>query len=125
MAKYNFNKDTKSNESTESTDIKATETQADAVELTDSALENSENVSETAKEKAEEKTEDVERLVGSVVLTYVGNGVWRDGKGKCWSRVDNKPANILSTRTLLVSEYEGREDLKFMVKYGEMKKTLV
>lgn len=121
---FNFNQNKKEevkeatvnpSEIKESTDIENTEAPADAPELIDNASDNAENASKIDKAPNGEK----------VVLTYLGGGVYRDSKGECWSRTDNEHANILSTRAYAVDEYEAREDLKFMVQYGEMKKSLV
>lgn len=102
-------------ESKELSDVEAVETPADLAELTDSTSETAENNAETTEEADAEKA----------VVSYIGNGVWRDAKGKHWSRNERKDANILSTRSYNKSEYDEREDLKFMVKYGEMKVSLV
>ena len=99
----------------ELTEAKVEETPADVSELIDNTSETAEDNKETDKEATSEKA----------VVSYIGNGVWRDAKGKCWSKVDRANADILSTRSYGKAEYEKREDLKFMVKYGEMKVSLV
>lgn len=96
-------------------DAKQTETPADSAELTDNASSDAEDTREIAKATGNKKA----------VVTYVGNGVWRDAKGNSWARVDRPGTDILATRSYAEAEYNEREDLKFMVKYGEMKITLV
>lgn len=103
-----------SEESEKSIDIDQAETQADQPELTNNASDGSEDNKETDKGTKAQKA----------VVTYVGNGVWRDAEGKCWSRTERADANILSTRSYSQDEYDKRDDIKFMVKYGEMKLTL-
>lgn len=99
-----------------STDVKPVEAPIDTPELTGNVSDKAENKAET-----EAKAPNGEK----VVLMYLGGGVYRDKEGKCWSRDEKPNANILSTRAYAVDEYEAREDLKFMVQYGEMKKSLV
>lgn len=113
----NFNFETKAN-STKSEELKAVndaKAPADTNELIDNASVNSEKASETKAEKSREKA----------VVSYIGNGVWRDEDGECWSRNENSHANILNTRSYSKCDYENRPDLQFMVKYGEMRVTLV
>jgi hypothetical protein len=125
---FDFNKTSKgkttnSTESKKSNEAKATEAPAEAVELTNNASEAQPNTAETkAEAKAEEKAEP---KAEKVVVTYIGNGTWVDSKNKCWSRNENAKANILTSRSYSHDEYEEREDLKFMVRYGEMRLTLV
>lgn len=83
-------------------------------ELTGNTSEDKENASKIKEDTSKKKA----------IITYVGNGVWRDAKGVCWSRVEKVNVNILTTRSYDEAEYNEREDLKFMVKYGEMKLTL-
>lgn len=109
-----------------STDVKPAEAPEQLAESTDNASEKQENTNEIDKsdENKEEKTDTKASESGKAVLTYVGSSVWKDAKGEFWAR-ENKTQNILSERQYDMSEYEDREDLKFMVKYGEMKLTRV
>ena len=110
---FDFNKKTtNSTESKKSTNNKQTKAQASTTELTNNTSENSTNIKETTKGK-------------KAVVMYVGNGTWRDSKGEHWSRTEKPNVRILSTRSYDMSEYDNRDDLKFMVKYGEMKLSLV
>lgn len=106
-------------ESKELNDDEAIEAQTDGAELTDNTSDNSENKAEASNEEAKDEE------AGKAVVSYIGNGVWRDAEGKCWSRNERNDVDILSTRSYDKDEYEERDDLKFMVKYGEMKLSLV
>lgn len=116
-------------ESKELNDGEATEAHTDGAELTDNTSDNSEDKAEASNEatKGEEAGSEATNgeEAGKAVVSYIGNGVWRDAKGKCWSRNERKGVDILSTRSYDKGEYEERDDLKFMVKYGEMKLSLV
>lgn len=123
--KFNFNTDAKkvkeskeavnSNELSELSNVEPVETPETPVELIDNVSKESEDTQE-ATEEAEEK---------KAVVTYVGNGTWRDGNGKIWSRTEKPNIDIVATRSYSKDEYDEREDIKFMVKYGAMKVTLV
>lgn len=90
-------------------------------ELTGNALEKAEDTNET-KQQTQPETKD--EGTGKVVVTYVGGGIWRDKEKKLWASED-KSANILSSRQYTEKEYEDRDDIHFMVKYGSMKATHV
>ena len=60
---------------------------------------------------------------GKVLIQYVGNSIWRDEKGKLWKHNAVAGTSIIGERVYSKAEYEEREDLKFMVSYGEMKIT--
>lgn len=62
---------------------------------------------------------------GKCVVEYVGNSIWVDSNNDKWSKNDVKGTSIKSQRTYSAQDYESRDDLKFMVKYGEMKLTVV
>ena len=53
------------------------------------------------------------------VYTFIGNSVWKDDNGQLWCAKKHDNPDVKATRTL---EVEGRDDLEFMVRYGEMKK---
>lgn len=91
------------------------------VELTDSTSENTEDTNE-----AEKKTQDEQHKEGGavVVVTYVGTSIWKDGEGKLWA-ANKMTDNIMSERQYPKDVYDAREDLKFMVKYGTMKISVV
>ena len=104
---FDFNKGTNQAELNKLTEVDAPKTQADMPELTDNTPNELENHNET-EPKAEEK---------KAVLTYVGNSKWVDSEDEAWTNG--------ATRSYLESEYEKRDDLKFMVRYGEMRLALV
>ena len=108
-------KNLESTETKESTDATEAEAPTNDAELTDNALDGEENDTET----------DAQTDGDKAVVTYIGNGVWRDSEGKGWARTENRGAGILATRSYSKAEYDKREDLNFMVRYGEMKLTLV
>ena len=114
--KFDFGNKADSNELKELTEANVAETQADMPELTDNTSNELENHNEVDSKATENK---------KAVLTFIGNGEWKDSKGEMWSRNERPSAEVLATRSYLESEYEGREDLKFMVRYGEMKVSLV
>lgn len=109
---FDFNKKGKqtvanSAESSELNKAKVEKTPADVKESIDNTSKATENNKETDKKASARKA----------VVSYIGNGTWKDIKGERWSRND--------TRSYDENEYEEREDIKFMVKYGEMKVSLV
>lgn len=57
------------------------------------------------------------------MLTYMGNGIWTDQTGKCWCR--DKKANCINHTTMSAKELDARPDIKFMIKYGAIKDTIV
>ena len=108
---FNFNK--KTEDSNKLDELKTTndvEAKVDDVELIDNASKEAEDNKETDRPT-------------KAVVTYIGNGTWKDSNDKCWARVDGK--NVLSTRSFNIDDYENRDDLKFMVRYGEMKVSFV
>lgn len=125
MAKINM--DDIKKDTVNSTQIDGLETneQAEAnkqpAELINNASETPEDTNEIDKE-TEAKDED--KASGKVVVRYVGGGIWKDSKGNLWAS-ENKSATILNERQYSADEYENREDIKFMVRYGAMKETYV
>lgn len=116
MQKFDF---TNSNKQTESKELKTNEqtnTPSNDVKLTDNTMEKAEGNKKTEQQKV--KTEP--QKAGNVLVTYIGHGSWIDAEREYWSATENKKANVLSNRTYTKDEYESREDLKFMVGYGEM-----
>lgn len=59
-----------------------------------------------------------------VIVNYIGGGAWVDEKGYYWAN-ENKSETILCERQYSKEEYEKREDIKFMVAYGAMKRTTI
>lgn len=98
------------------------ETKVESVELTDNAVEKTEDTNEIKQETADEAS--TEEAQAKVIVRYVGSGVWKDSHGKLWAN-ENKTENILAERQYSQAEYKSREDIKFMVSYGAMKMTEV
>lgn len=107
------------NQNKPSSDVKKVDTPIKSDELINNTEENKEDTNEIAQEKA-----DTQNATEMVVVTYVGNSIYKDEHKELWANVD-KSENILSTRQYTAEEYNKREDLKFMVGYGEMKATNV
>lgn len=130
--KYDFgetsqNTTSNSTESKKSTDASAAVAPSDGAESIDNASETAEDTEKTEAKATEEKTEKAATSAASkkVLVEYCGNGVWKDAKGKCWSRIEKPAVDILASRSFEQNDYDRRDDLKFMVKYGEMKTRLV
>lgn len=56
-------------------------------------------------------------------LTYLGNGIWTDAKGKTWCRESRK--GCITGMTMTDAELADRPDITFMVRYGAIKDTIV
>lgn len=52
-------------------------------------------------------------------IMYIANGIWKDNKGVYWSREPH--TNCIQSKTFSEEEFQARDDIKFMVKYGSMK----
>lgn len=133
MGKINMNmnkvKETtvNSTEIKESTDVKSAEASIESAELTDDTSVNHEDINEIKQENADSKNEETKAEIesnGTVIVRYVGGGAWIDEKGCYWAN-ENKSDNILHERQYSKSEYESREDIKFMVAYGAMESTII
>lgn len=92
-----------------------------STELTGNATEEKKGTNETAQKPDEKATAKSGK---TVIVEYVGGSIWKDSEKKLWAKTDNG-AGIKPQRQYSVEEYEKREDLKFMVGYGEMKATFV
>lgn len=92
-----------------------------STELTGNATEGQKGTNETAPKTDEKATATNGK---AVIVEYVGGSIWKDSEDKLWARTDNG-AGIKPQRQYSADEYEKREDLKFMVGYGEMKATFV
>ena len=90
-------------------------------ELTGNASKGQKDINETATKTDEKATATKGK---TVIVEYVGGSVWKDSEKKLWSKTGNG-AGIKPQRQYSAEEYEKREDLKFMVGYGEMKATFV
>lgn len=91
----------------------------------DNASEEPEKPSETEpgheSEEQQEPEQDKVQAAG-VLVKYIGASIWRDEEGKYWAS-EKKSDNILTERQFTAEEYDRRDDIKFMVQYGEMKAT--
>lgn len=92
-----------------------------SAESINNATDNAGNTNETASKQEQKATEAGGK---KVVVEYIGGSIWRDSNKELWSRQDNG-AGIKSQRQYSAEEYEKRDDIKFMVGYGEMKATYV
>ena len=127
MAKVNMEdikKDTVNSEEIEKLETsEQVETNKQSEELIDNAVEKAEDTSEIAQDvKTETKKET--KHGDKVIVRYIGGGIWKDSKGALWAST-NKSDSILGERQYDTNEYEKREDIKFMVKYGTMIETYV
>lgn len=102
-----------STELKESEHIEQAETPIKPVELMNNATEGHEDNDEIDKEEPTK-----------AVVRYVGSGIWKDSNKELWSN-EHKTSTIMAERTYSIDEYEGREDIKFMVGYGAMQVTFV
>ena len=92
-----------------------------STELTGNTTEEKKGTNETTQKTDEKATAKSGK---TVIVEYVGGSIWKDSEKKLWSKTGNG-AGIKPQRQYSVEEYEKREDLKFMVGYGEMKATFV
>lgn len=96
-----------------------------STELTGNATEEQKGTNETAQKTDEKATATATAMAGkAVIVEYVGGSIWQDSEKKLWSKTGNG-AGIKPQRQYSAKEYEKRDDLKFMVGYGEMKATFV
>ena len=77
--------------------------------------------SEQKPEEQQEPEQDKVQPAG-VLVKYIGASIWRDGDGEYWAS-EKKSDGILTERQFTAEEYDKRDDIKFMVQYGEMKAT--
>jgi hypothetical protein len=121
MGKINMNKAKEttinSAEIEELTEVKPAEAPIESTESTDNTNTSHEDTNEIEQEKGEETKPEPN---STVIVRYIGGGVWIDEKGNYWANED-KSDNILHERQYSKAEYESREDIQFMVSYGAMK----
>lgn len=112
-------------ESTELNKAEHAETGAGIEKQADNASEEPEKPSETEPghepEEQQEPEQDKVQEAG-VLVKYIGASIWRDGEGKYWAS-EKKSDSILTERQFTAEEYDKRDDIKFMVQYGEMRAT--
>lgn len=101
----------------ELTEVKPAEAPIESAESIDDVNTSHEDTNETKQEKGEEAKPEPN---GTVIVRYIGGGIWIDEKGNYWANED-KSNNILHERQYSKAEYESREDIQFMVSYGAMK----
>jgi hypothetical protein len=75
------------------------------------------NEAENTSKDTLELTKENEAKSDKHVVSYIGNSEFIDSKGHKWHKNDEQ--------TYADDEYSERKDLHFMVKYGEMKHTVV
>lgn len=92
-----------------------------STELTGNASKGQKDINETATKTDEKATVTKGK---TVIVEYVGGSIWKDSEKELWAKTGNG-AGIKPQRQYSAEEYEKREDLKFMVGYGEMKATFV
>lgn len=88
-----------------------------AVNASADAPEIKKEVENTSKDTAKPTTEGTAKPTVKHVIAYLGGGEYKDSVGHKWHKNDEQ--------TYSDDEYEGRKDLHFMVKYGEMRHTAV
>ena len=91
-------------------------------ELINESTDKAEGIDETAPKQKQKKKKTIEE--GVVVVKYIGGGVWKDSEGEYWAKSD-MTQDILCERQYAKSEYDTRDDLKFMVNYGSMQISIV
>lgn len=106
--------------------VNAIEAQTNAANGVSDTEEKQENNTETKDDADSDEAEAKDdETTGLHIIDYIGNGIWVDSENEKWSR-DNVPGtNILSQRKYTDDEYKDRRDIKFMVRYGAMKETIV
>lgn len=99
--------------------------QADLGNKSETVQNDKETDKKTEKKETQVKSDNAHIGGGKCVIEYIGNGIWIDSDNKKWSRENIAGTEIKNQRTYPAQEYESRDDLKFMVSYGEMKLTVV
>lgn len=74
-------------------------------------------VKDTSKDTQKKAEEQAPKAQDKHVITYIGGSEFTDSRGHKWHKHDEMTYNN--------DEYVTRDDLHFMVKYGEMKHTVV
>lgn len=64
-------------------------------------------------------TDDSVECCDKHMVTFVGQGIWIDGHGNAWCKTERD--NMITTKTFTDDEFNSREDIVFMVRYGAMK----
>lgn len=116
-----MNNSTKSNKSN---DKKQTKPQQDKQNGSVN-IEKKEQTNEKSNQQEQPKEEIQAKSNGVCVVDYIGNGVWIDSENQKWANKDISGTNIKCQRKYSADEYDKRDDIKFMVSYGEMKLTTV
>lgn len=87
--------------------------------------EKKEQTNEKSNQQEQPKEETQTKSNGVCIVDYIGNGVWIDSENQKWANKDVSGTNIKCQRKYSADEYDKRDDIKFMVSYGEMKLTTV
>lgn len=95
-------------------DVNVINAPANAVKINEEV----ENTSKDMPESTEKATQaEAKEQVVKHVLVYIGQSEFTDTKGNKWHKNDE--------HTFDEKDYANRDDLQFMVNYGEMKHTIV
>ena len=94
--------------------VNAVNASANAVQINAKAENTSKDMPKPAEATAQENSTETAK---KHVVVYIGSSEFVDSTGHKWHKNDEKTYND--------DEYGARNDLHFMVKYGEMKHTVV
>ena len=106
-----MNNSTKSNKSDDKKQTKPQQNKQNGSVNTEKKEQNNEKSNQQEQPKEETQTKS--------------NGVWIDSENQKWANKDVPGTNIKCQRKYSADEYDKRDDIKFMVSYGEMKLTTV
>ena len=90
---------------------------ADAVSTPKNDVEFKGEIENTSKDASKPTCEEAPKSIKKHVIIYIGSSEYIDSTGYKWHKNDEK--------TYDEAEYNDRKDLHFMIKYGEMKETVV
>lgn len=79
------------------------------------------NTEKESEDTQENKEDNKEQKTTKHIVEYIGNGIWIDGKGQHWANHNVERTNIVSSQEFYDDEFNSREDIIFMIKYGAMK----
>ena len=115
-----MNNSTKSNKSDDKKQTKPQQDKQNGSVNTEKKEQTNEKPSQQEQPK---ETKPQTKSNGVCVVDYIGNGVWIDSENQKWANKDVPGTNIKCQRKYSVDEYDKRDDIKFMVSYGEMRLT--
>ena len=94
--------------------VNAVNAPANAVQINAKAEDTLRDTQKPTEETTQENKTDA---IKKHVIVYIGSSEFTDSTGHKWHKNDEKTYNE--------DEYNTRKDLQFMIKYGEMKHTVV